>query len=295
MYRHIDEFGLIPWMGFAALIGIFSWFSNAIFVNFSEASYLYIAIGLFLTLSLGHKKHTAFLQQCFPLHRFWKVRMLENSIFILPFSIFLCYKMFFLEAIAIHIGALLLSFLNHLELKSHVVPTPFGKRPFEFIIGFRNTFWVFPLLYGLSTIGIFVENYNLGIFSLLVVFVLCMSFYAKPEPLYYIWIHSKSPEEFLTDKLKTAIKYSSSLVIPMVIALSVFFSIEKLQITLVFMVLGYAFLALTILGKYGNYPSQVPIFQMLAMLVCLLFPPLLIIVLPFFYKRALNNLSNYLS
>jgi hypothetical protein len=282
-------------MGFVAFAGIFIWLSNAIFNTLSYASYLYIGIGLFVSTSLGRKKHTRFLQLCFPSHQFWKVRMLENVLFILPFGIFLCYKTAFLEAIIILVGAILLSFVNHLELRSFVLQTPFGKRPFEFIIGFRNTFWVFPLLYGLTSIGIVVENFNLGIFSLLVIFGCCMSFYTTPEPIYYIWMHNKSPKEFLAEKLKTAMLYSSFLVLPVVIGLSFSFSLEKVQLTLIFFALGLGLLALTILGKYSNYPSKVPIFQMLAMLVCLIFPPLLIIVLPFFYKRAQNNLSKYLT
>jgi hypothetical protein len=248
-----------------------------------------------MSLSLGRKTRTSFLQQCFPSQTFWKVRLLENSLFTIPFVAFLCYKTAYVEAVILLVGTVLLSFVNHIGLRSFVIPTPFGKRPFEFVIGFRNTFWIFPLLYGLTVIGIFVGNYNLGVFSLLVVFACCMSFYATPEPLYYIWIHHKSPQEFLAEKLKTAMLYSSILIAPITIGLATFFSVEKLQITLVFVAIGFGFLALTILGKYSNYPSKVPVFQTLAMICCLLFPPLLIIALPYFYKRALHNLAQYLS
>ncbi|EDP97887.1 hypothetical protein KAOT1_11757 [Kordia algicida OT-1] len=295
MYRHIDEFGVIPILGFLLIIGLFIGLSETLFDKLSYASYIYSGIGLFLSLKLGYKKRTTFLKKCFPLETFWKVRMIENSLFILPFSSFLCYQQAFWEAISIHILAIIFSFWNDLSVRSITIPTPFGKRPFEFIIGFRNTFWLLPLLYGLTCISVSVKNYNLGIFSLIILFICCMSFYAKPEPLYYIWIHSKSPKEFLADKIKTALLYSSFLVLPIAIGLSAFFSFEELQITLLFIILGYALIVLTILGKYSNYPSQVPIMQMLAALVCLIFPPLLIIILPLFYKRAIKNLNSFLT
>lgn len=295
MYRHIDEFGVIPILGIALLIGFFIWISEALFDRISHASYVYIGIGLFLSLQLGSKKRTTFLKKCFSSETFWKVRMLENSLFVLPFSSFLCYKQAFLEAISIHVLAIVLSFWNNLGVRSFTIPTPFGKRPFEFIIGFRNTFWLLPLLYGLTFISISVENFNLGIFSLIVLFVCCMSFYTKSEPLFYIWMHSKSPKEFLAEKIKTALLYSSFLTLPIAITLSIFFSLEELQITLLFTVLGYSFVILTILGKYSNYPSKVPIMQVLAAIVSLIFPPLLVIILPLFYKRAIKNLNSFLT
>ncbi|WP_160131465.1 ABC transporter permease [Kordia antarctica] len=294
IYRHIDEFGVIPLIGFALLLALFSWVSEAIFKNISQASYYYIGIGLLLTLKLGNIKRTVFLQKCFPLETFWKVRMLENTLFVLPFSGFLCYKQAFIEIIIIHVGAIMLSFFNNLGIRSITIPTPFGKNPFEFVIGFRNTFWLFPVLYILTYIAVFVDNYNLGVFSLIAVFVCCMSFYSKQEPLYYIWIHSMTSKEFLNHKIKTAILFSSFLVLPIVIGLSLFFSLERLQITLLFTVLGYSFILLTIIGKYSNYPSQVHLFQTLAMLVCLLFPPLLILIIPYFYKRSIKKLNSIL-
>ncbi len=295
MYRHIDEFGVIPLVGFAILIAFFIWVSESIFKNIAQASYVYIGIGLLLSLKLGNAKRNVFLKKCFLPETYRKVRMLENALFVLPLSSFLCYKQAFAEIIIIHVGAIVLSFFNNLGIKSIPIPTPFGKKPFEFVIGFRNTFWLFPLLYTLTFISISVHNYNLGIFSLIAVFICCMSFYSKQEPLYYIWIHSMSPKEFLIDKLKTALLFSSVLFMPIAIGLSVFFPFDKLQITLLFVVLGPSFICVTILGKYSNYPSQVPIAQVFALLVSVMFPPLLLLIIPFFYNRAIKNLHSILT
>ena len=295
MYRHIDEFGTIPIIGFVLLIAGFIGISETIFNKLPNAGYYYILIGLGLSLKLGAIKRTTFLKQCFPKHTFWKVRIFENTLFILPFSTFLIYKQLYIEAIVIHTLVLLTSFINNIEIYSFTIPTPFGKKPFEFVIGFRKSFWVFIVSYIVTAIAIWVNNYNLGIFSLLLAFVICMSYYSKPEPLYYVWIHSMTPKVFLYDKIKTAITFSSILVLPIIIALSVCFPFIELQFTLLFTFLGFCFIILTILGKYHNYPSQIPIFQTLAMLASLLFPPLLFVFIPIFYKKSIKNLNSILT
>ncbi|WP_298427238.1 ABC transporter permease [uncultured Kordia sp.] len=295
IYRHIDEFGVIPFIGFAILIVIFIGISKTIFSNLPSANYFYILIGLSLSVKLGTVQRTVFLKKCFPKQTFWKVRMLENTFFILPFSIFLIYKQLYLEAIAIHVLAIGTSFLNNIGIQSKTIPTPFGKKPFEFIIGFRNSFWVFILAYALTYISIAVGNYNLGVFGLIVVFVTCMSHYSKPEPLYYIWIHSLTPKAFLYDKIKTAIIFTGLLVLPIIIALSIYFPLLELQFTLLFTVIGFCFIMLTILGKYHNYPSNIPLFQTFAMLVSLVFPPLLFLFIPIFYKKSIKNLNSILT
>ncbi len=252
-------------------------------------------IGLGLSLKLGTTKRTDFLKKCFPTNSFLKVRMLENSFFILPFSIFLIFKQCYLEAIVLQLLAIGIAFMNNFEKRSITIPTPFGKKPFEFVIGFRNTFWVFILAYSLTCISIVVNNYNLGVFSLLVVFATCMSYYSKPEPLYYVWIHALTPKVFLYKKLKTAISFSGVLTLPIIIILSICFPLIELQFTLLFTFLGFCFVALTILGKYHNYPSQIPLFQTLALLVSLLFPPLVFVFILVFYRKSIKNLNSILT
>ncbi len=295
MYRHIDEFGVIPLLGIAIIIAVFIGVSSAIFDNLLYPNYCYLLIGLGLSLQLSTKKRTVFLKKCFPTQTFWKVRILENTLFILPFSIFLSYKQFYIESMLMHILAIGISCVNNIGIQSFTIPTPFGKKPFEFVIGFRNSFWIYILAYALTFISVVVENYNLGIFSLIIVFVTCMSYYSKPEPLYYVWIHTFTPKAFLYDKLKTAILFTGLLALPIISALTVGFSIVELQFTLMFTCIGFGFIIVTILGKYHNYPSNIPLFQGFALLVSLIFPPLLFVFIPIFYKKAIKNLNAILT
>ena len=294
IYRHIDDFGVIPLFGFAIIIALFIVISQRIFDYVSFPSYTYLAIGLALTFTLGKKERVSFLTIIFSKKTTQKIRILENTIIVLPFSIFLVYKNAFLEAVLLHSLAICTSFITGFNTRNMVIPTPFGKRPFEFTIGFRNTYWLFPLLYAFAGIGLHVANYNLIIFSLIATMVCFLSYYSKPEPAFYVWIHQKSPKDFLREKIKTALAYSSYLLIPTVVLL-VFFSVEKIHITLSFLMTGYGFIVLTILGKYATYPSQVPVLQAFALLVGFMFPPLLIVLIPIFYVRACKNLKSFVS
>jgi len=90
---------------------------------------------------------------------------------------------------------------------NYTIPTPFYKKPFEFIIGFRTAIGMIGFAYFLTIMGISVGNFNLGIFSLLVVFLTSFSFYAQPDSQFYVWIFSHSSATFLLDKIKIGIGY----------------------------------------------------------------------------------------
>ena len=80
------------------------------------------------------------------------------------------------------------------------MPTPFSKNPFEFTTGFRRTLLIFPLAYALTVIAINVDNLNLGIFSILLIFLIVLSFYSKPEEEYYVWVHADTPKSFFEEE-----------------------------------------------------------------------------------------------
>jgi hypothetical protein len=66
------------------------------------------------------------------------------------------------------------------------VLTPFSKKPFEFTAGFRKTFYVFLIAYVLTYIQVSVGNFNLGVFSVLLIGITCFSYYSKVENDYFV-------------------------------------------------------------------------------------------------------------
>jgi hypothetical protein len=120
-----------------------------------------------------------------------------------------------------------------------------------------------------------------------------LGFYTKPEIDYYVWIHSLSPEKFLILKMKTALIYSSVLSLPVIFLLSVFY-VENIAILFIFFLLGSAFLVMMISAKYSAYPDEINIPQGMLILFCLLFPPFLIAVIPYFFQKSTEQLKNVL-
>jgi hypothetical protein len=159
--------------------------------------------------------------------------------------------------------------------------------------GFRNSFYILFAAYALTIIAVLINNFNLGVFSMLLVFVTILSYYSKPENEYFVWVHNQNPKVFLLNKIKTALLFSSSIVLPIVLILAIFIP-QNIGIILFFFLVGLAFLISVIVVKYAAYPDEINITQGIFLALCIWFPPILIILIPFFFKKSENRLSRLL-
>lgn len=292
--RQIKDFGLRPLWGWLLGATGFFLFSWLLFSKTGGAIYLYIFLAVATVMRLGNRKRTGFLMITFPERSLRSIRMIENTAAILPFSLFLLYRQQVLIAVLLLPGAWLLSLISHAANMNATVPTPFGKRPFEFLTGFRQSLLFIFAAYLLTGIGIFVGNFHLCLFGGGVVFLLILSFYTKPEPLFYLWNFSFAPGRFLKEKIRTAMGHTTILTgIPFAAILIAYpgkwWLIAGLQL------LGYGYVAQIILVKYTAYPDEIPLVPLLIFAGSIFFPPLLLGLIPFFYSRSVNRLATYLS
>ena len=95
---------------------------------------------------------------------------------------------------------------------------------------------------------------------------------------------------FLIQKIKTSIIYSSYLTLPITIVLGIYFY-ENLITILSFVFVGYVFLITIILAKYAAYPDKMNIIQGVLIAFCIYLPPMLVIVIPYFYFQSLKQLK----
>ncbi|MBS1613925.1 MAG: ABC transporter permease, partial [Bacteroidetes bacterium] len=172
----------------------------------------------------------------------------------------------------------------------YTIPTPFGRKPFEFAVGFRSTFALFIIAYAIAGIAAVVVNFNLGIFALLMVFAITLSYYGAPEDEYYVWQHSYSPKAFLFMKYKTAVQYATLLSLPALAILCIVFYTD-IHYILLFQLLGYVYIACMIAAKYSAYPSEMNVPQAVLLASAICFPPVLLIVFPYFLSRAMQRLQ----
>ena len=291
--RQITEFGINPVLFYSFLPVVFIVFSIYLFNTTKFAEYIYILIAISLTVRLSEKDRNDFLISCFKARFYYVIRIVENLIVLLPFLIFLICKTAFLSASVLLLFSIVFAFVNFRNKFHFTIPTPFYKQPFESIVGFRKIFWGFLVSYLLTFISIAVHNFNLGIFSLLQAFLLCISFYTNTETPFYVWIYSSAPKNFLLKKMKLALLHSTLLITPIIISICFIYP-ANISTIFAFLVLGYLYLITVVFGKYSAFPEKMNLLQTLLIGLSISFPPSLIILIPYFYLQSIKKLSTIL-
>ena len=288
--RHIKANGINPLFALSILLIAFIYLSLRWFDQSVYAAYIYAFLPLTFLTALGSQKRNEFLQITFPKKRLQQLRMAENAFIVFPFSIILIFKEQIILSLVILIIASLFSLITIKSRRVSTLPTPFYQFPFEFPIGFRKTYIGIIISYILLIIGISIGNFNLALVAMVFLFLIMTSYYTLPENEFYIWVFSKSPREFLFIKIRTAVIYSLYLSIPALLLLLIIFPSHYLIISGIF-VSGLFIVITSLLGKYALYPSEVNLTQLLCIIFSILFPPLMIIILPILYLTSINRLK----
>lgn len=291
--RHLREGGVHPGLGYVLVAATFTGLSYFLFIKTSLAIYVYSFFAISSLSSLSEKKRNQFLIIGFSKTDYRKIRLLENYLFIFPFLLFLLYRAEWEISLALFGLASGIAFITINFNQHRTIPTPFSKHPFEFPVGFRKNWLLFIIAYLLLFISIGVDNYNLGIFSILLVFAVCATFYTHPEMEYYIWIYAETPKKFLFKKIKIALKYTATIVLPMAMVLSIFNS-ELLIYTFGLIVFGLFMVVLFLLAKYSVYPRYMNIPESIIIIFSLMLPPIMVFSLNHFYKKSIRKLSSLL-
>lgn len=288
--RSFAEFGLPIFIGYLIVFVSFFIGSEKLFEKLDYPKLVYISFYIGFVLQLSNLNRNQFLKSCFNRNDYLKIRLIENFIIAFPFIIYLVYKHLFLDVIWLVIIATILSFLKYSDAFQRTIPTPFSKKPFEFAIGFRKTFYVFAIVFFVLIKAIDVSNLNLGIFSIVASFAIIFSYHSFPENSFYVWNFGLTPKDFLWNKIRISLEYASYLVVPFV-AILCFFFFKEFESILIFTFLGYLFTIAGVLAKYSAYPEKMNVVQGVFLAFSLYFPPLLVVVIPIFYFQAIKNLK----
>ncbi len=291
--RMMADFGTHPVLGYIFLPLIFIGGSVFLFSKTEYAAYVYILFAYLAFHHLSDVKRNDFLKICFRGKFYHRLRTIENGIVATPFLLFLAFKALLVPALIVTALAMIMANFNFELKRNLVIPTPFSKKPFEFIVGFRSAYLLFALAYFIAVMSVWANNFNLGAFSVMLMFLISLSFYVEPEQEYFVWSNNVSPLKFLTEKIRISVLQSTLLTLPVAISLGFFFS-ENWLILVGIQLLGYAALATVILAKYSAYPERVSLPQGILIALTLQFPVLLIVVIPVFYWQSLKRLNRYL-
>ena len=290
--RRLTELGVNPILGYLLGVLAFVGLSWYLFVKTSYAGYLYALIALSSLSRLSERERNDFLQATFSGAIYRRIRGLENGLLVLPFALYLCYEREWMLALILVLSAGVLSVLQFKDRLNFTFPTPFYRYPFEFTQGFRRYWWLYSLAYFVGYKAVEVNNFNLGVGTLVFVVLLGTTHYAQPENPYFVWIYASSARGFLGKKMATALAYSSILALPLVLGLGLHFhGPGQVWILLGLQCLGYLFLVTMLLAKYSAFPNEMSLPQALLLGLSFWFPPLLLFVIPLFYTRSLQRLN----
>jgi hypothetical protein len=293
MNRRFKDTGLKPFLAYFILTFVFFGLSIYLFHKTEIAEYIYLLFAFTLVGKLSETGRNEFLRICFGGAQLKKIRIIENLICSIPFLSFLIYKQLYISAGLLLILTTILALVNFRTTLNFTIWTPFSKRPFEFTSGFRNTFYLFFAAYALTFIAVSVNNFNLGAFAMLLVFATTLSYYTKPENEFYVWAYNHTPRQFLFSKIKTAILFSSSIALPIALLLSFFFY-QNIGLLLLLFLVGWLFLTAIIVVKYSVFPDEMNIPQAVLLALCLWFPPILLLLIPYLFRKSETRLSSLL-
>lgn len=291
--RQLTEWGIEPVIGYVVGLFAFIGISMKLFENTHFAEYIYIVLALSLVIRLNEIHRNDFLKLCYSKTDYTKIRIAENLIVSIVFIVFLLFQEKYLSSILLFISVCLFSLIDLKNKSSFTLPTPFYKYPYEFTVGFRSNFLIYFFAYFLTFMSISVNNFNLGIFSLILTLLSCLNYYTNSEDEFYVWVFSMTPKEFIRYKLKNIIQYSTILCLPILISLALFFYI-KIDIILGFQFLGYLFIFTTMLAKYSVFPEKLNIRCFIVLALTLWLPPLLVLIIPYLYIQSTKKLKEIL-
>jgi len=288
--RHFETFGLPIFLGYLFSIIGFIGISFLLFLKVKFAAYAFIIIGLALISKTSETNRNDFLKTCFPTNEYKRLRIIENLILSIPFVLILISQLEFIAIGLLLIGTISFALIDINPKFNFTLPTPFSKHPFEFSVGFRKSYVFILLAYFIVIMAINVDNFNLGAFTYGIIFLLVLSYYTVPENEFFVWIYASSPNQFLLKKLSIAFRFTMLLCIPIMIVLFSFF-IEKWWIITLIPFIGFTYITTFILAKYAAFPKEINIPQVILFVLCIAFPPFILLIIPYFYKKATKSLQ----
>lgn len=291
--RSIKNFGLNIFFAYPVIFILFIVISKYLFSRISYAEYIYSVIPLFIILGGDERKKNDFLISFFSNCQYIGIRLITNIFLSLPFSLYLIANNKLLTAGLLLLLVTALAFINFRKRSTFIIPTPFSRFPFEFLVGFRKTFWLLLIFYTLAVIAIVVNNFPLGLIAMIFVALTCFSYYVTPEKQFYVWVFCCTSRAFLWDKAKVALGYTTLLCLPLACLLAMGFP-DQILIIFGVLSLSYVYVMLALFSKYANYPKEIILPEILIIIVSMVLIPLLLIVLPYFYMRSEKKLKTIL-
>lgn len=290
--RFFEERGFSPILSFLLLGAVFTGGTYLLTARTEYAGWIILLIQLLVLTPLNCKERVDHLKVIFKKGQIFKIRMIENFLLSFPFFI----SLLFVDGklILVSWGVLLLIAVRLLRIKMfRSIPTPFKNYPVILPSGFRRLSVLHFLLVLLGVFAAIINNYNLALSTVVGQWIVLVGYYHKSEPVEYVWVYSLNPSRFLKKQVKDSWIGASIIILPVVIFL-ILINAEAWYLPVVIYILGILNLTNLILVKYTDFPDETTLANGVIASLGVLLPPLLIFMLPYFYRKAKTNLKQVL-
>ncbi|MTB53563.1 hypothetical protein [Lewinella sp. W8] len=291
--RQLRDWGVPPVAALLLAPVAFFLLASMLMERTEFAPYLLLAFGTIPLAQLGGQARNDFLFLQFHQSTYRKIRLAENGLLVAPFLLFFLVRGLWGMAFLQLLLGLVMVFLPALSSVNRVLPTPFSREPFEFAVGIRKTWFGYLGCCFLAVMGHQSDNYSLMVFAMVLPAFVAMGYYGKPEPAFFLWIHTLSPQDFLNRKLRMAARHAFILLLPLLLYVLYAFP-EEWWLTLSLTLLGLAYILLMVVAKYAAYPEEIDLRRAFLMAVAMIIPPLMIVAFVLFYRQARAKLMLFL-
>lgn len=293
LHRMVSAMGPHPLINYFICAALFLGMSFTLFSHSTRIMIAYMFIALQVVSIWSDPAYNDFQKTTYCRSDYYSIRLIENILTSLPFALFLCFSAYYYSAIGLLVVSALMALFSFKIKWQVVLPTPFFKHPFEFVAGFRISFFLVLLGYYLTFISIYHANFGIGLFVLFATGILCALYHSYVEDAQYVWIFSCHARKFLQYKLITGWAYTTLLSSPVLLALS-WANPDKLSHLLLTHCVSLAFVSAGVLSKYASFPHDISLRDGLLLMFSIMFPPLLLFSLPYYYLSAMRQLKEIL-
>jgi hypothetical protein len=253
------------------------------------AAYLLLGLSLPAFGRLADQRRNDFLKIQFHRKTYRSIRAAENLLLAGPFLVLFLLRGHWEVAVLQLTVSVIAGVIPKPQWVNRTVPTPFSWQPFEFAIGFRKTWLVYLGCCFLALMGHLAANFSLMVFAMVLPALVAMSYYGKPEPGFFIWVHAFTPREFLHRKLRIAARHGILLLLPLWVYCLLVFP-DQWWLSSLLVLLAMSYLQLMVVAKYAAYPEEIDLRRAFIMAIAMALPPILAIAFILFYRQAKRNL-----
>ena len=288
--RRLRAFGLPVGVSYVLAALLFCGLGSLLFARTALAPYAVVAAAWSAVYGLGERTRNDFLRLVFPGRAYWRIRLLENTVVLLPFTLLLLwYGSWALTLVQGLVGLAMVAHV-HRRVGGRALPTPFGRFNYQAAVGLRRSWWVLAGAVFLLGKGVQVGNVELSYFAVAACAFAVAWWHQDPEPGYYVWVHARSPRAFLLHQWGRVLLAGGLTVLPLLVVIGYRFPGQAgwLLLTAAYLAVQWTF---WITLKYAYYPQPVGVLPSFVVAFGILLPPLLLGLLPYYYHRAVGQLA----